>query len=112
MELKLWNFLQVSSTLVPVQSRPYYNANEYNTNYRLVKFYIKPVPVPVPIYFEPRWRIRPPPSFSNDSCLVLQYAPHFRTTTLLWTPPFPLYVAKLSFAYLSFSFPPGPMSGL
>ena len=54
----------------------------------------------------------PHSSFSNDSCLVLQYAPHSRTATLLWTFPFPLYVATLSLAYPSFYSPPGPMSGM
>jgi len=65
-----------------------------------------------PIHFEPRWRTGPPHSFSNDSCLVLQYASHSRIATLLWTSPFPLYVATLSLAYPSFSSSLGPMSGL
>lgn len=43
------------------------------------------LPYLLPIHFDPRWHIRPPHSFPNDSCLVLQYAPHSRTANLLFS---------------------------
>ena len=60
----------------------------------------------------PRWRIGPPHVLSIDSCLALQCTPLSRTTTLLWTSPFLLCVARLFLAGLSFSFPLGSMSAL
>lgn len=44
--------------------------------------------------------VRPPNLLSIDSRLVLWHTPNSRTVTLLWTCPFPLYIAPLFLADL------------